>query len=266
MSDAKVDEVLNSFKGKPDPRVDEVLASIDVKTDVYGAGRKRTNSFRNRAEVERDRSEISELYLKGVTLKKITEIITSKHYPGYMDSNTKSRRLRLSFVQNDIQFIIKEWKATAINNIDMLRAVEIEKINHLEETYWDAWEKSLQEKTSSTTERVEDITIRLTARVVKTDSEGNSSFLAGIQWCIDKRCKLLGLDAPVKNETKSDVRILIVYDDKNPSDIIDGEVIEKKALSDGKSTLPLPDISDKLRDKNTDTEQLDDSWGEDSSG
>ena len=133
MTDARVEEILNSAKGKSDPRVDAVLESIDVKTDVYGAGRKRTNSFRNRAEVERDRSEISALYLKGVSLKRITEIITSKHYPGYMDSNTKSRRLRLSFVQNDINAIIKEWKATAVNNVDMLKAVEIEKINHLEQ-------------------------------------------------------------------------------------------------------------------------------------
>jgi hypothetical protein len=256
MTDARVDEVLNSLKSKQDPRVDEVLASIDVKTDTYGAGRKRTNSFRNRAEVERDRSEISELYLKGVSLKRITEVITSKHYPGYMDSNLKSKRLRLSFVQNDIQAIIKEWKATAVNNIDMLRAVEIEKINHLEQVYWEAWERSVGEKEQSTTERVEDVTTRLLARVVKTDSDGNAAFLAGIQWCIDKRCKLLGLDAPTKNEIKNDVRIHIVYDDKNPSDIIDGEVIESK-------TLPLPPGNVRLETVNeTDAEQSnqEDNW------
>jgi hypothetical protein len=222
-----------------DARVDEVLNSIQIKTDVYGAGKKRTNSFRNRAEVERDRKEISELYLQGVSFKRITEIITNKYYPGYMN-NKDGKRLRLSFVQNDIDAIIKEWKRTAVNNVDMLRAVEIEKINNLEKTYWAAWERSLQEKSQSTTERAEDLTVRLLARVVKTESDGNSSYLAGIQWCIDKRCKLLGLDAPVKNEIKNDVRIHIVYDDKNPSDVIDGEVIETKNLSDGKTNSPSP--------------------------
>ena len=27
---------------------------------------------------------------------------------------------------------------------------------------------------------------------------GNPSFLAGVQWCINKRCEILGLDAPKK--------------------------------------------------------------------
>jgi hypothetical protein len=36
--------------------------------------------------------------------------------------------------------------------------------------------------------------------VVKYESAGDPRFLAGIQWCIEQRCKILGLLAAVKNE------------------------------------------------------------------
>lgn len=36
-------------------------------------------------------------------------------------------------------------------------------------------------------------------KIVKTC--GDTKFLAGVQWCIDRRCKLLGLDAPSKSIT-----------------------------------------------------------------
>lgn len=38
-------------------------------------------------------------------------------------------------------------------------------------------------------------------KIVKTC--GDTKFLAGVQWCIERRCKLLGLDAPSKSITAS---------------------------------------------------------------
>jgi len=36
--------------------------------------------------------------------------------------------------------------------------------------------------------------------VVKFDSAGDPRFLTGVQWCVEQRCKMLGLLAAVKNE------------------------------------------------------------------
>jgi hypothetical protein len=36
--------------------------------------------------------------------------------------------------------------------------------------------------------------------VRKEAREGNPAFLAGVQWCINKRCEIFGFDAPKKNE------------------------------------------------------------------
>jgi hypothetical protein len=37
------------------------------------------------------------------------------------------------------------------------------------------------------------------AAMRKEERDGNPEFLKGVQWCINKRCEILGFDAPKKN-------------------------------------------------------------------
>ena len=42
----------------------------------------------------------------------------------------------------------------------------------------------------------------MTESIEKTSmgQAGDPRFLAGVQWCIERRCKIIGIDAPTKSE------------------------------------------------------------------
>jgi hypothetical protein len=103
----------------------------------------------------------------------------------------------------------QRWQQSALANLNEKKALELAKVDQLERTYWQAWEDSrkTRETTTSTTEKTsaaESIAhaktppLRLKAAMRKEARDGNPAFLEGVQWCINKRCAILGLDAPKK--------------------------------------------------------------------
>ncbi len=78
---------------------------------------------------------------------------------------------------------------SSIVNINEAKAKELARVDHLEREYWEAWERSVGEHRTKT---------------LKTEEiNGDPRYLSGIQWCINKRCELLGLDAPSKTDITS---------------------------------------------------------------
>jgi len=133
---------------------------------------------------------VSDMYLKGMQQSEI-----AAHFG-----------VTQQCVSKDIRSLIDIWKKYALQNINDLIQVELERINHLELTYWDAWEASKQEKTTLTA-KVKTKNTRKRIASANAPSEETSSkrteerqgdprYLAGVQWCIDRRIKLLGLDPP----------------------------------------------------------------------
>lgn len=94
-------------------------------------------------------------------------------------------------VTADAKLIRNRWIATTTMDLDEAKSVEVAKIDRLERVYWDAWDLSstltLKDKDGNTEE----------VKVV-----GDPVLLSGILHCIDRRCKLLGLDAPVKIDSR----------------------------------------------------------------
>lgn len=132
------------------------------------------------------RQKVAERYLRGMYQQQIADELG-------VDQATVSR---------DLAELRKEWLDRSINHIQQKKADELSRIDQLERTYWDAWERSK--------ENAETIIDRQTpgGRIFETKTEGqvgNPSFLAGVQWCINRRCELLGLDAPKKQEVTSEV-------------------------------------------------------------
>jgi hypothetical protein len=74
---------------------------------------------------------------------------------------------------------------------------ELERIDVLEREYWQAWENSKGEQQRSTASKQGELS---RAQIVKYESAGDPRFLAGVQWCVEQRCKMLGLLAAVKSE------------------------------------------------------------------
>ena len=101
-------------------------------------------------------------------------------------------------VSNDLRELQKRWRAETVRDLDDAKAQELAKVDELEREYWDAWQNSCEDAETIRQEASE----KKVDKVIKTakGQAGDPRFLAGVQWCIEKRCKILGLDAPDKHE------------------------------------------------------------------
>ena len=147
----------------------------------------------NKLALEERRRRVTELYLRGYTLRTISADVG----------------VSLSQTHKDVQFVIAEWRKERLDDIDAYQTTELSRIAKLEQTYWEAWDRSVGESRRTVTESVTSSALvggvedpvqvgpkRNRAQITKEDENGDPRFLAGVQWCIDRRCKILGLDAP----------------------------------------------------------------------
>ena len=144
-------------------------------------------------QIEDDRREIASLYLQGKTQQAIAERLgMTRQMVGY-----------------DLKAIQRRWREDTSRNLDEDKARELAKLDELERTYWQGWEDSLEQVTTETTSRAVagggaggggggGVTERAVIR--REGKQGNPTYLRGVIDCIDRRCKLLGLDAPQKLE------------------------------------------------------------------
>lgn len=144
---------------------------------------------RTKKQREYDLEEISRLYLQGVSQLGIVDHI-AKHRPYTVTQ---------AIISRDLKTVQDRWQASSIRSFDEARARELAKIDHLELTYWSQWEASMDPIVKRKTAK------KIGGELTEATQEvslgtGNPRFLQGVQWCIDRRCKLLGLDAPTKNE------------------------------------------------------------------
>ena len=161
---------------------------------------------------ERDLNLVTEYYLKGCSSRLIAFKIMEA-----VGKDEKGVQYNISHVTvaADIKFLLKQWRDDRIHDITNQKLIELTKIDKLEQTYWEAWEKSVENhkkvisknkgKTTSATPEFSEITN------MEIREFGEPRYLQGIERCIDKRCKLLGLDAPVvmKNEDTSFLSFLM---------------------------------------------------------
>lgn len=136
-----------------------------------------------RTEFEREAQlvEIKDAYLRGDTQMVIAE------------------RLGLSQgqISRDLAKIQRRWRESSLVDINEAKQRELERIDVLEREYWQAWENSKGEQQRSTASKQGELS---RAQIVKYESAGDPRFLAGVQWCVEQRCKILGLLAAVKSE------------------------------------------------------------------
>ncbi len=173
------------------------------------AKRKRTDFQR-----EADLPKIADLYRAGHTQRAI------------------SQQFGLSQGQicQDLAEIKRRWKAESVEFFTSKIEEELSKIDNLEITYWNQFDESRQDEICITVETKTvtlkgddggdsvDLPATETKRTIKTTKRvGDRGFLTGVEWCIERRCKLLGLDAPAKSElTGKDggaLTVRIIYDD-----------------------------------------------------
>lgn len=145
------------------------------------AGRKSTTD-----QVAQRRERVAELYLKGQSQTSIAQEL------GVVQSQ----------ISYDLNAIREEWKAARIRDFNEAQEIELSKIDNMEREYWEAWERSKQVKTRKSKKiKGQAVADRSTPRDVETtdtteERNGDPRYLQGVQWCIDRRIELLGLQRP----------------------------------------------------------------------
>lgn len=109
--------------------------------------------------------------------------------------------LSQSTISRDLRALHKVWRKAALVDFNEAKARELGKVDRLEREYWEAWQRSRKDKEATLTEKIDaTASSRTKAQIRKEGQVGDPRFLAGAQWCIERRCKLLGLDAPQRRE------------------------------------------------------------------
>lgn len=145
---------------------------------------------------ERDLVLIARWYMQGVTQTEITERLNAREDVDYTLSRVT--------IHNDIQKIREHWYKSILVDTDKRKADELAKIDNLEREYWEAWFRSLEPREQERVERALDGDQSHTTKEVTSEktTSGNPAYLQGIQWCINKRVELFGLDAPKKTDIR----------------------------------------------------------------
>ena len=137
---------------------------------------------RHPVERHAKRLEIASLYVRGYTQAEIAQRVgVSQQQVSY-----------------DLKVLVEQWRQEATALLDEARARELAKIIQVERECWAAWEASKGEQQITTVAGQTGVG-QTHAAIRKQPSYGDPRYLAGIQWAIDRRCKLLGLDQPVQD-------------------------------------------------------------------
>lgn len=142
-----------------------------------------------------DRAEIARLYFEGMGQAAIAEEIG----------------ISQPTVCRDLAVLHDQWRQEGVKKIDAYISRELARIDRLEQMYFDAWERSQEDAVTNTEEMGGQYGVRSVEKIEGRD--GSAQFLGGVQWCIERRCKLLGLDAPKRT-------ISVTSDD--PNDLVGG--------------------------------------------
>ena len=156
-----------------------------------------TGTRRSSGQLARDRRRISNLYLCGRLQVDIAEEVG----------------LSVSTVCRDIKALHRDWLKSALVDFDKAKARELAKIDDLERTYHAAWKRSCEDAETTTQKMIsaganpkakdekgkEPVGRKEMTKTAKGQA-GDPRFLHGILQCIDRRCKILGVDAPQRIE------------------------------------------------------------------
>jgi hypothetical protein len=179
------------------PRVSDITQLADSLPPVE----KRQRSTYTRSEFERERDMVEEarLYLRGTPVREIQSVV-EKQYP--------DRRLHKMSIYNDLKEIQSRWIQSSLMDFNEHKARELARIDQLESEYWKEYERSKQEFAKEESESSEDmvafsasdggvVPIQRSRHKKTTETRlGSKTYLEGVQWCIEARCKILGLFTP----------------------------------------------------------------------
>ncbi|MCL1483661.1 MULTISPECIES: helix-turn-helix domain-containing protein [unclassified Marinobacter] len=134
---------------------------------------------RNRNHREHDRHEIARLRLREYTQIEIANTLN----------------LSLSTIKRELRSLEREWQAEAMADTMAAKAMELRRLDFITREAWKGWELSLVKQTTETTEEGG----RGSRTTTKTAStSGDPRYLNTLMAAMERRCKILGIDASSK--------------------------------------------------------------------
>lgn len=140
-------------------------------------------STKRDVRIAQRRRGVTEMYLQGYTQAEIA-----------VKWNVTQQQ-----ISNDLITLQAAWRDDAKRSIDDIQSRELARIDQLERTYREAWERSCQDRTIKSAKEKD--STRETSKEKAARSEprdGDPRFLEGIRWCIEQRLKIFGLYAAQK--------------------------------------------------------------------
>jgi len=145
-----------------------------------------TAKKRHPDEVRRDRELVAKLYMQGRNQFEIAETI-GKQY----DFTITQQQ-----ISSDLKVIRDRWLESSVRDFDTAKSEQLAKIDHMESEAWQSWEKSKEPAKSINSKKGGNLSNEVITKVEYRT--GNPAYLNIVDRCIERRCRLLGLDAELR--------------------------------------------------------------------
>jgi hypothetical protein len=197
----------------------------------------KTRNKRTKPQRKADRLVIADMIVRGKSYRQIHDYL----------KELRDYKISYSQVRYDAGVIQKQWVEEYLTDINEMKAKELARIDVIEQEAWEAWERSKRTIAKTEKEQVENEQIdksdtmyqkhrKTRAKKTEQERDADKEFMKIIQWCVDKRCEILGINAAKRYDINW--RKQAQAAGINPDTVLDGlttQFVEmaKKGLSDG---------------------------------
>jgi len=100
-------------------------------------------------------------------------------------------------VQAELVAIRDDWKGRTQTDFESAIAQQLDRVDLVEKYAFEGWERSLTRKTVETKQAVRTVNGQVDRATLRAETgNGDPAFLARMSWCIEQRCRILGLEKP----------------------------------------------------------------------
>lgn len=142
-------------------------------------------------------------------------------------------------VSADLEVIYKVWQEEMLASFDQHKRNQLAKIDYMEQVAYTAYVKSIGIRKVITREKTVGGMYGETnkVKIVRDDLAGDTKYLDQVKWCIEMRCKILGITKDVKNVNVG--LLSLNWEDistDNGADAINNQILELEAHTSNKDS------------------------------
>lgn len=136
-------------------------------------------------QIARDQAIIAELYLRGWQQARIADHLSAENGIQYS----------IEMIRRDLRMVREKWRNSALSNFNEIKQEQMAKLDLMEAKTWDQWMRSCEDYHKHTSG------LGPQGPIDKTETGGQTGdprYMTVLLSIIERRCKILGIDAPQK--------------------------------------------------------------------